>query len=498
VTFSSTTAGVCTITAGGTLAFLAAGTCTINADQAGDGSFLAAPQVSRSFSVNAATPGAPTIGIATAGDTQASVAFSAPTLTGGSPITGYTVTASPGGATASGAGSPITVAGLANGTAYTFTVKASNLAGAGPASAPSNAVTPKAAQTITFATLAAQIFGATPTLTATATSSLAVTFTSSTPAVCTITTGGTLAFVKAGTCTINADQAGDASFLPAPQLSRSFTVNPIVPGAPTIGTATPGNGQLSISFVAPASTGGSPITGYTVSCLPGPISASGAASPVVVPGLANGVSYACTVVATNAAGASAPSAAVTATPLGRSFTGPTGSGSGTASVSFTGGGATCAFAPQGTGAMQSAFFIPLTGNAKSPPLAPPEGIRFVHGLLDFVLLGCAPGSTMTFTVTYPFNLPGETAYYKYGPTPDNGTAHWYVLPATINGNTITFTITDGGLGDDDLAANGTVVDQGGPGIGTAQIPTLSEWMMAVLAMLLLATGFAGMRRHPPR
>jgi hypothetical protein len=38
-----------------------------------------------------------------------------------------------------------------------------------------------------------------------------------------------------------------------------------------------------------------------------------------------------------------------------------------------------------------------------------------------------------------------------------------VLPATIVGNTATFTITDGGIGDDDLVANGTVVDQGGPG-----------------------------------
>jgi hypothetical protein len=39
---------------------------------------------------------------------------------------------------------------------------------------------------------------------------------------------------------------------------------------------------------------------------------------------------------------------------------------------------------------------------------------------------------------------------------------WYVLPATIAGNTATVSITDGGLGDDDLAVNGAIVDPGGP------------------------------------
>ncbi len=314
VSLSSATTGVCTITSGGTLTFITAGSCTINADQAGNAATNAATTISQSFLVNAVAPGAPVIGTATAGNTQASVSFSAPVNTGGSSITGYTVTANPGGATASGAASPLVVSGLSNGQAYTFTVTATNVAGTGSASAASNAVTPAAPQVITFANPGAQNFGTTPTLTATASSGLPVSFSSATPAVCTITSGGTLSFITAGTCTINANQAGNAATNAATTISQSFLVNAVVPAAPVIGTATAGNAQASVSFSAPVTTGGSSITGYTVTANPGGATASGAASPLVVSGLSNGQAYTFTVTASNVAGtgpASAASNAVT-------------------------------------------------------------------------------------------------------------------------------------------------------------------------------------------
>lgn len=87
------------------------------------------------------TPDAPTIGTATAGNAQASVTFTAPSNVGGGAITGYTVRSS-NGHTATGSSSPITVTGLTNGTAYTFTVTATNAFGEGPRSAASNSVTP--------------------------------------------------------------------------------------------------------------------------------------------------------------------------------------------------------------------------------------------------------------------------------------------------------------------------------------------------------------------
>ena len=88
-------------------------------------------------------PLAPTIVSVTPGNGQATVSFN-DTASNGSPITSYTVTASPGNITATGAGSPITVTGLTDGTAYTFTVTATNAAGTGAASVSSGSVTPLA------------------------------------------------------------------------------------------------------------------------------------------------------------------------------------------------------------------------------------------------------------------------------------------------------------------------------------------------------------------
>lgn len=93
---------------------------------------------------NVTVPGAPTAVSATPFNAKARVAFTPPTNNGGAAISSYTVTSSPGGFTATGTGSPIMVEGLTNGTAYTFTVKATNLAGDSAASTASAAVTPLA------------------------------------------------------------------------------------------------------------------------------------------------------------------------------------------------------------------------------------------------------------------------------------------------------------------------------------------------------------------
>jgi hypothetical protein len=83
----------------------------------------------------------------------------------------------------------------------------------------------KLSQTITFGAAPAVIVGGTGTVSATATSGLAVTFSSLTTGVCTIS-GGTVTGVTAGTCTIAANQSGNANYNAAPEVTQNITVGP--------------------------------------------------------------------------------------------------------------------------------------------------------------------------------------------------------------------------------------------------------------------------------
>ncbi len=151
-----------------------------------------------------------------------------------------------------------------------------------------------------------------------------------------------------------------------------------------------------------------------------------------------------------AAAVDAPvSAAITA------FAGSTTASDRTATLTVSGGGPSCRLETVGF---------------NDPPVAPPPGVSFPDGVLDVVATRCDLSATLQFTLTLSTLLPPGAKYWKYGRTSDDRSPHWYEIPSIISGKTVTYGITDGGLGDDDLTVNGAISGPGGIGIGAASTP----------------------------
>ena len=290
-------------------------TFTVHASNAvGDG-----PESDATAAVTpATTPDAPTAVSAARADQGAEVSFTTPAGDGGSAITGYLVTSQPGGATTPCPGSPCTVTGLTNGTAYTFTVQALNDVGAGPASLPSVAVVPATVPDAVTG-LAVERDDASARLSFTAPASdggdpitgYQVSTDGGTTWAPLATTGsdpltGTVSGLTNGTAydvevrAVNT-VGGGAAAGPRPVTPAT------VPDAPGAVTATRGDAAATVTWDTPAD-GGDAITGYTVTVAPGGATTACAASPCTVTGLTNGTGYTVTVRATNSVGAGAESA----------------------------------------------------------------------------------------------------------------------------------------------------------------------------------------------
>jgi hypothetical protein len=92
---------------------------------------------------------------------------------------------------------------------------------------------------------------------ATASSGLPVSFTSLTPTICTVS-GNTVTMITTGTCTIQASQAGNASFNPAPPVAQAFAVKSNAKSDQTITFNKPADkqlGALPFALSASASSG---------------------------------------------------------------------------------------------------------------------------------------------------------------------------------------------------------------------------------------------------
>ncbi|HEX3392020.1 MAG TPA: hypothetical protein VHS55_05620 [Solirubrobacteraceae bacterium] len=220
-TIDATTSSVCSIS-GSTLIFTTLGTCKVDANQAGNANYNAAPQAQQSITVN------------TKGDQIITFGALAERRLDQSP---FTVSATGGGSgnavTFSSATSAVcTVSGTSVTLVKTGTCTINaNQAGNGNWNAapqvPQSFTVNKGNQMITFGALANKTFDeGSVTVTATASSGLAATFTSETTGVCTAggTNGATITFVAVGTCTINANQVGNTNWNAAPQVQQSFAV----------------------------------------------------------------------------------------------------------------------------------------------------------------------------------------------------------------------------------------------------------------------------------
>ena len=92
----------------------------------------------------------------------------------------------------------------------------------------------------------------------------------------------------------------------------------------------------------------------------------------------------------------------------------------------------------------------------------PDGYEFKYGLWAFNITGLSNGQYVTVTLTFPSNLPDDAVFYM-----NDGTGFQAYDQATFTGNTVTLTLQDGGDGDTDGLANGTIVDPGGVAVLTA-------------------------------
>jgi len=117
------------------------------------------------------------------------------------------------------------VAGLTVGTAYTFTTTATKGSTTTASSLASTVVRPRAAQTISFTGPTDRELSSTSfVVAATSDSSLPVVLTSTTQEVCTVS-GLEVTMLTAGTCTLNASAAGNATYADATEVLRSFTIS---------------------------------------------------------------------------------------------------------------------------------------------------------------------------------------------------------------------------------------------------------------------------------
>ena len=226
-------ASVCSAggTNGSTITMLAVGTCTVLANQADDGAYAAAPQVSLSVTIAQATQTITNFIANPASPTYSSGGTFTVSATGGGSGNPVTFTSATTGVCTAGGTNGATITMVNAGTCVLHADQTGNTNYAAATQASLNVTIAQAAQTITnfIANPASPTYSSGGTFTVSATgggSGNPVTFTSATTGVCTAggTNGATITMVNAGTCVLHADQTGNTNYAAATQASINVTI----------------------------------------------------------------------------------------------------------------------------------------------------------------------------------------------------------------------------------------------------------------------------------
>ncbi len=86
-------------------------------------------------------------------------------------------------------------------------------------------------------------------------------------------------------------------------------------------------------------------------------------------------------------------------------------------------------------------------------------LDFRYGGVQYKVSGLQPGGSITLLIQMDVSIPTNAEFWKY-----NSRMGYYQFPAQINGNTLSYTLTDGGAGDDDGVVDGTILDPGYIGV----------------------------------
>lgn len=250
VTYSSGSPAVCT-NVGATFTMVAsAGACIVNYDQAGNTNYNAAPQVTSSNTT--ATKGNQTITFAALPTKNTVDAPFSLTATASSGLAVSYTSSNTSVATVSGSTVTIVAAGTTNITASQ--AGDANWNAATPVTQ-SQLITTGQTITVTTPAPATAPFNGSFTVAATSNSGLTVAYSSGSPSIC-VNSGATFTMMSGtGTCIVQYDQAGDATYLAAPQVTSSVTATKVSQGAVTV--TTPASASYGQTGLVATATGGS-------------------------------------------------------------------------------------------------------------------------------------------------------------------------------------------------------------------------------------------------